>query len=107
MAEWTCAVKSLVSRAQWPQLAISLSATADRQRPPRARNWKTHNATQSVAQNAATQAHSETERLFGEITTDRINLQLAADAAFPYTEKAYTAIRTEFGLPKNGPYKTV
>jgi hypothetical protein len=67
--------------------------------------WKAENAAQSASQNAATQAHNEAERLFGEITTARIQLQLAADAAFPYTDKASGAIRTEFGLPKNGPYQ--
>ncbi len=68
--------------------------------------WKARNAAQSEAQNTATQAHAEAERLFGEITTERIQLQLTADAAFPYGDKANAAIRTEFGLPKNGPYKT-
>lgn len=68
--------------------------------------WKAHNATQSAGQNAATVAHSETERLFGEITDERIQLQLTADAAFPYGDKANGAIRVEFGLPKNSPYKT-
>ncbi len=68
--------------------------------------WKEQNAAQSAAQNAATHAHGEAERLFGEITTERIQLQLAADNAFPYTDKAHGAIRTEFKLPKNGPYKT-
>ncbi len=68
--------------------------------------WKAKNADQSESQNAAMRAHGETERLFGEITTERIQLQLAADAAFPYLDKANAAIRTEFKLPKNGPYKT-
>lgn len=68
--------------------------------------WKARNAAQSEAQNTATQAHTQTERLFREITTERIQLQLTADAAFPYGDKANGAIRTEFGLPKNGPYKT-
>ena len=69
--------------------------------------WKGHDAAQSAAQNAATQAHTEAERLFGEITTERIQLQLAAEAAFPHTEKANAAIRVEFGLPKNGPCKAI
>ncbi|WP_309719671.1 hypothetical protein [Armatimonas sp.] len=68
--------------------------------------WKAKNAAQSEEQNAATRAHAETERLFKEITDERIQLQLTADAAFPYTDKANGAIRTEFDLPKNGPYKT-
>ena len=67
--------------------------------------WKAKNAAQSEEQNTATQAHSEAERLFGELTNERIQLQLTADAAFPYTDKANGAIRTEFNLPKTGPYK--
>ena len=69
--------------------------------------WKARNAAQSEAQNTATQAHREAERLFGEITDERIQLQLTADAAFAYADKANGAIRTEFDLPQNGPYKTV
>lgn len=69
--------------------------------------WKGHNTTQSQAQNTASIAQQEITRLIAEITTARIQLQLAADSAFPYTDKANTPLRTEFGLPKNGPYQAI
>ena len=69
--------------------------------------WKGHNAAQAQAQNTASVAQQEITRLVAEITTARVQLQLAADSAFPYTDKANGPIRTEFGLPKNGPYQAV
>jgi hypothetical protein len=69
--------------------------------------WKGHNAAQSQAQTTASIAQQDITRLIAEITTARIQLQLAADTAFPYTDKANGPIRTELGLPKNGPYQAV
>jgi hypothetical protein len=52
-------------------------------------SWKAANEAQAQAQNTATTTHA------------------TADKAFPYDDKANTAIRREFGLPKNDPYSAV
>ena len=69
--------------------------------------WKAANEAQAQAQNAATVAHQAAESLAKTILNRRIQLQLAADVAFPYSDKASAAIRKEFGLPKNGPLNIV
>ena len=69
--------------------------------------WKATNEAQAQAQNMATTAHTAADTLAGSIVDRRIEIQLAADTAFPYSDKANAAIRKEFGLPKNGPYSAV
>ncbi|WP_395141401.1 hypothetical protein [Armatimonas sp.] len=66
--------------------------------------WKATNEAQAQAQNTATTSHSAADALSKSILDRRIEIQLAADKAFPYNDKANAAIRKEFGLPKNGPY---
>lgn len=70
-------------------------------------SWKATNQTQAQAQNAATTAHTAAEALAKGILDRRIETQLTADVAFPYDDPANAAIRKEFGLPKNGPFKSV
>lgn len=69
--------------------------------------WKATNEAQAQAQNTATVAHQAADALAKTILDRRLQLQLAADVAFPYDDKANAAIRKEFGLPKNGPFSTV
>lgn len=70
-------------------------------------SWKAVNEAQAQAQNGATTAHAAADLLAKGILNQRIELQLVADQAFPYNDSAHTAIRKEFGLPKNGPFSTV
>lgn len=70
-------------------------------------DWKAANEAQAQTQNTATVAHQAAEALAKTILSRRIELQLAADLAFPYHDKTNTAIRKEFSLPKNGPFSAV
>ena len=47
--------------------------------------WKATNEAQAKAQNAATTAHTAADTLAGSIVDRRIELQLTADTAFPYS----------------------
>jgi hypothetical protein len=69
--------------------------------------WRTADGTQSSAQSSAITITTRQELLdvFDKVEHQRRAIQLAADAAYPYTDKANAGIRGEFALPKNGPLK--
>jgi hypothetical protein len=69
--------------------------------------WKAANEAQALAQTTASTAHTSADALAKSILDRRIELQLAADKAFPYDETTNASLRKEFGLPKNGPYSAL
>jgi hypothetical protein len=69
--------------------------------------WRSADSTQSGAQSSAITTRQQLLDRFAEVEKQRRALQIAADTAYPYTNKANAGVRGEFGLPKNGPIKTV
>ena len=60
--------------------------------------------TQTGSQSDATTARTALEAMVKAITDKRIAVQYAADAEWPYTNKANAGIRREFFLPTDRPF---
>lgn len=67
--------------------------------------WRSADRTQGGERSGAITTRGELMERFAEVERQRRAIQLAADAAFPYTDKSNGGVRSEFGLPKNGPVK--
>lgn len=65
--------------------------------------WKDCTATQAAQQAAATTQRSERNTLVDSIQQRRIELQFAADAAWPWNDPENAGIRREFKLPRHRP----
>ena len=62
------------------------------------------NTTQTGSQSDATTARAALDTMVKAITDKRISVQYAADAEWPYTDKANAGIRREFFLPVDRPF---
>jgi len=58
---------------------------------------------QNTSTQAGQEAHDEVNTLFLEVRGLRVDLQLAADQAFPYTEKLNAPTRRAFKIPADRP----
>lgn len=58
---------------------------------------------QTTTNNEAGTLRQKLEALFVEVRAQRIDLQLAADQAWPHTKPENAAIRRAFGIPENRP----
>ena len=80
-------------------LAILNKATADGYRT----EWKACTASQSTEQSAATTQRAERNAMVDSIQQRRIELQFAADAAWPWSNPENAGVRGEFKLPRTRP----
>lgn len=69
--------------------------------------WRGTEETQGNAQSSAVTIRRQLVVRFAEVEKQRRALQLAADAAFPYTDGNNAGIRREFHLPLHGPIKRI
>ncbi len=67
--------------------------------------WRGADNTQTSAHSSAITTRQQLLDRFAEVERQRRAVQLAADSAYPYTDKANAGVRGEFRLPKNGPIK--
>jgi hypothetical protein len=67
--------------------------------------WRSADRTQASERSGAITTRAALMERFAEVERQRRAIQLAADAAFPYTDKSNAGVRSEFDLPKNGPVK--
>ena len=67
--------------------------------------WMQADDAQGSAQSDATTQRDDRDALLKEITATRIDIQLAADALWPYTDKKNAAVRRVFQLPPDRPFR--
>lgn len=65
--------------------------------------WKACTASQSTEQSAATTQRAERNAMVDSIQQRRIELQFAADAAWPWSNPENAGVRGEFKLPRTRP----
>ena len=66
-------------------------------------DWKQADDAQEVAIRKQSELVREFEVAVNAINGDRRDIQLAADAIWPFTEKAHVPVRRNFGLPLSRP----
>ncbi len=67
--------------------------------------WMAADETQGTAQSDATSQRTDRDKMIKEIIKVRIDIQLAADALWPYTDKKNAAVRRVFLLPPDRPFR--
>jgi hypothetical protein len=69
--------------------------------------WIEADDDQRWAKRKLASAYDEFGKLVAEIEDDMIEIRLAADSCWPYTNKANAVIRRAFGIPERRPYTAV
>ena len=67
--------------------------------------WESSNTTQTENQSDSTRYRAELAERLKTLTDLRLEIQFAADAEYPHTREGNHAVRTEFGLPANRPFR--